>query len=176
MRTGERTSARARITLQELSDANNGAVIWWGHAHFSELASLHSEIKVNSGEERDTIDTSQGPEIAILERSLKSVQWCILPLICLGKDKEVVGLISKTLTSVSIDVKKLGENLKDLLVELHLSLAERYIYLDRPAEALLSLEQFCNPQKNLSIRWGHRLFNRMATLHWVLKKRHIISW
>ncbi|KAI9614266.1 hypothetical protein H4Q26_009409 [Puccinia striiformis f. sp. tritici PST-130] len=65
MRTGERTSARARITLQELSDANNGAVIWWGHSHFSELASLHSEIKVNSGEERDTID---GPEIAILER------------------------------------------------------------------------------------------------------------
>ncbi|KAI7936374.1 hypothetical protein MJO29_015677 [Puccinia striiformis f. sp. tritici] len=49
---------KARITLQELSDANNGAVIWWGHSHFSELASLHSEIKVNSGEERDTIDVS----------------------------------------------------------------------------------------------------------------------
>ncbi|KAI9623998.1 hypothetical protein KEM48_009225 [Puccinia striiformis f. sp. tritici PST-130] len=104
MRTGERTSARARITLQELSDANNGAVIWWGHSHFSELASLHSEIKVNSGEERDTID---GPEIAILERSLKSVQktaFASKSFILMPTAASINDLVEKLLTLLLKDV------------------------------------------------------------------------
>ncbi|POW13629.1 hypothetical protein PSTT_03530 [Puccinia striiformis] len=162
---------KAQITLQELYSTSSEAAIVWGHSLFNELANLHSEIEAKLGVERNTFPTLQGTEIATLERSLKSVQLCNTSMICHEEHEAAVQLISKTLASVCINVQKLGKTSKDLLVELRLSLTERYIYLDQPNVALLALEQGWDPKKDLSIWWGHRLFNRMATLYYVLTKK-----
>ncbi|KAI9629381.1 hypothetical protein KEM48_013047 [Puccinia striiformis f. sp. tritici PST-130] len=159
---------KARITLQELYSTSSEAAIGWGHSLFSELANLHSEIKAKLGVERNT---SPGTEIATLERSLESVQLRITSMIRDGEHEAAVQLISKTLESVCIDMQKLGETTKDLLAELHLNLAEGYIYLNQPDMAQSALEQIWDPQKDLSIWWGHRLFNRMATLYHVVTKK-----
>ncbi|EFP93738.2 uncharacterized protein PGTG_19722 [Puccinia graminis f. sp. tritici CRL 75-36-700-3] len=152
---------QARITIQELHDIKSGTAIGWGHALFNELASLYSEIKGRSAEVQDAIKASL----------LSSFECIGHTMSCNGKHEAAVQLLSKTLTSLPIDVNNLDTDLKDLLVELHLSLAEGYTCLGQPTAALSTLEKVWNPHGNLCITWGHRLFKKMANLNWSLKKR-----
>ncbi|EFP94247.2 uncharacterized protein PGTG_20163, partial [Puccinia graminis f. sp. tritici CRL 75-36-700-3] len=132
---------KAQITLQELYDTKNRTAIGWSHSLFNELASLHSVCKAESAEGQDTNVTSQDPKVAILERSLRAVQRRTQLMKRNGNVGGAVQLISESLGSLSIDVGQPDGTLKDLLVDLHLSLAEGYNYLGQPAAALSSLKQ-----------------------------------
>ncbi|POW16676.1 hypothetical protein PSTT_01129, partial [Puccinia striiformis] len=150
----------AQMTLQELYDATSGTAIGWGHSLFNELASLHATIKI-----------LREPKNGGLERGPISVQRRSQVMNCNRNHKAAVQLLSKSLGSLPTKVINPDETLKDLPVELHLSLAKGYISLGQPTSALTTLEQVLNSKTNLSMAWSHKLFKRMAKLCWGLKKR-----
>ncbi|POW23148.1 hypothetical protein PSHT_00450, partial [Puccinia striiformis] len=150
----------AQMTLRELYDATSGTAIGWGHSLFNELASLHATIKI-----------LREPKNGGLERGPISVQRRSQVMNCNRNHKAAVQLLSKSLGSLPTKVINPDETLKDLPVELHLSLAKGYISLGQPTSALTTLEQVLNSKTNLSMAWSHKLFKRMAKLRWGLKKR-----
>ncbi|KAI7948697.1 hypothetical protein MJO29_010362 [Puccinia striiformis f. sp. tritici] len=143
---------KARFALQELHDPKNGEALGWSHSLFTELA------------------ISQEPGTEVLKRSLNSVQRRSLLMSRNGNHKAAVELLSTSLTSLTIDLNNLESNFKDILVELHLRLAEEYNFTGQLSKGLSTLEQVWNPQMPLSITWGHKLFKNIANLYCTLKK------
>ncbi|KAI9626426.1 hypothetical protein H4Q26_017841 [Puccinia striiformis f. sp. tritici PST-130] len=113
---------------------------------------------------------SQEPGTEVLKRSLNSVQRRSLLMSRNGNHKAAVELLSTSLTSLTIDLNNLESNFKDILVELHLRLAEEYNFTGQLSKGLSTLEQVWNPQMPLSITWGHKLFKNIANLYCTLKK------
>ncbi|PLW58568.1 hypothetical protein PCANC_00145 [Puccinia coronata f. sp. avenae] len=119
-------SDKAQIVLQELYDTKKETSIGWGHSLFNELASLHSRIKATSAKQEHTNRPFRGPEILGLERSLKSVQRRSQVMNTNGNPEGAVKIISQILTLLPNEVNQLDKTLKvkDILIELHLNLAE----------------------------------------------------
>ncbi|KAI9603370.1 hypothetical protein KEM48_001350 [Puccinia striiformis f. sp. tritici PST-130] len=166
---------KARFALQELHDPKNGEALGWSHSLFTELTVLHSKINANIGDQKDSTRASQNcisqePGTKVLKRSLNSVQRRSLLMSRNGNHKAAVELLSTSLTSLTIDLNNLESNFKDILVELHLRLAEEYNFTGQLSKGLSTLEQVWNPQMPLSITWGHKLFKNIANLYCTLKK------
>ncbi|KAI7961549.1 hypothetical protein MJO28_002038 [Puccinia striiformis f. sp. tritici] len=161
---------KAQITLQELYDTNSETAIGWGHSLFNELASLHSKLKQKSGDEENT---GKAPEIVVMERGLERVQRRIQLMHRNGNHEGAIKLTSTSISSISFNVNAMGRSLKELLVELHLSLAEGYSHLGRLKNAQSTLWRVCNLETDMSVTWGHRLFKRIAKLHWGLKEKDL---
>jgi hypothetical protein len=92
-----------------------------------------------------------------------------------GNPEGAVKIISQILTLLPNEVNQLDKTLKvkDILIELHLNLAEGYTNLGQPAAAQSTLEKVFNSQVYLlSITWSHELFKRLANHLWVLLGKH----
>ncbi|WAQ85218.1 hypothetical protein PtA15_5A792 [Puccinia triticina] len=127
----------AEITLQELWDLKKGGSISSTDSMFTELAVLYSEVKKNSTGDDELID--DGPEVLGLERRMRSAQRRSQSLNVTGHHNEAVDIIYRALQSLPTGPYKLDKSLRDLLVDLHLTLAEGYEKLGRHAEASLTL-------------------------------------
>ncbi|KAA1095246.1 hypothetical protein PGT21_036814 [Puccinia graminis f. sp. tritici] len=155
---------KAQIALQELWDTKKTTAIKFSHSIFAELAVLYSEASTHPAGRKDD------PAMVGVERSLTSLQRRAKILEASGDLKGAIQIVDRHLKTLPIDSYNLDEDLKDLLVELHLNLAEGYAILGQHAEALLALKRVWNPTGKLNVTWSHRSFKKLSTLYCELKK------
>ncbi|KAI7965034.1 hypothetical protein MJO29_003132 [Puccinia striiformis f. sp. tritici] len=96
----------------------------------------------------------------------------------LWNTKSSISIKSAGITHSSLNLRislpfnsyNLGENLKELLVELHLNLAKGYTSLGQHADALSTLEQVWNPTRKVAFTWSHKYSKKLANIYCSLEK------
>ncbi|KAI7951164.1 hypothetical protein MJO29_009838 [Puccinia striiformis f. sp. tritici] len=157
---------KAQNTLQGLWDLKNSAAIGPTHSLFPELSSLYFKMTKCLVEVQDKVN--QEPGMVGLERSVKSIQRRSQNLDGSGNRKAAVVLLKKCLETLPLDSYEFNKDFKNIIVELHLSLAKGYANTGRHAEAHSTLEQVWNPTRKFAITLTHKCFQRVANLYWIL--------
>ncbi|PLW14852.1 hypothetical protein PCANC_12593 [Puccinia coronata f. sp. avenae] len=160
----------AQVALEALWHPKSSMAISASHSIYGEVANLYSQIKEGLVSKASS-DAESDHENMGLFRSLKSIQRRAQIEATSGRYEKAVQLIQQNLElfNTSINSCQLGDILKELLVELHLSLAEGCLILKRYSDCQVVLEKLWHPKEKLFITATHKLFKNLAKLYSDLK-------